>query len=26
MQKKGDFLWQQRHSALRIQNSYANTT
>ena len=26
MQKKGDFIWQQRHRALRTQNGYANTT
>jgi len=25
-QKKGDFIWQQRHRALRTQNGYANTT
>ena len=24
--KKGDFIWQQRHRALRTQNGYANTT
>ena len=23
MQKKGDFIWQQRHRVLRTQNSYA---
>jgi hypothetical protein len=26
MQKKGDFIWQQRHRVLRTQNGYANTT
>ena len=26
IQKKGDFIWQQRHRALRTQNGYANTT